>query len=249
MTSPFWRPPEPGEARDRLLDAVLTHAPFDGWGDKALAAAASDLGIEPEEARRAFPGGALDLIGYHSVRADRRMAEAAAKLDLSALGTRQRIAAVLRARFEANAEAREAIRAAMNLLGLPPNLPVALALLYRTVDAAWWAAGDMSTDFSFYTKRALLAGVYVATLSFWLGDRSEGCAETWAFLERRLDDAMRLQRMRGRLEAALPDLPGLLRAFRQATSRRPAHRREWPDPEGFGDDPPADADDTSRGTA
>ena len=101
MTTPFWRPPEPSEARDRVLDAVLAHAPFDGWSDKALAAAAADLGIEPDEARRAFPGGALDLIGYHSARADRRMAEAAAQLDFSALGTRQRIAAVLRTRFEA----------------------------------------------------------------------------------------------------------------------------------------------------
>ena len=60
MTTPFWRPPEPSEARDRVLDAVLAHAPFDGWSDKALVAAAADLGIEPDEARRAFPGGALD---------------------------------------------------------------------------------------------------------------------------------------------------------------------------------------------
>jgi ubiquinone biosynthesis protein COQ9 len=249
MTTPFWRPPEPSEARDRVLDAMLAHAPFDGWSDKALVAAAADLGIEPDEARRAFPGGALDLIGYHSARADRRMAEGAAHLDLSALGTRQRIAAVLRTRFEANAGAREAIRAALNVLGLPPNLPIALALLYRTVDAAWWAAGDTSTDFSFYTKRALLAGVYLATLSFWLGDRSEDCAETWAFLERRLDDVMRLQRARGRLEAALPDLPGLLRAFRQATGRRSPHRREWPAPEGRDPDEPGSGEGTNRGAA
>ena len=31
-------------------------------------------------------------------------------------------------------------------------------LLYGTVDAIWHAVGDKSTDFSFYTKRAILAG-------------------------------------------------------------------------------------------
>lgn len=229
MTAPFWRPPEPSEERDRLIDATLAHVPFDGWSDKALLAGAADLGLAPEPARRAFPGGALDLIGYHSARADRRMEADAASLDLGALGVRQRIATILRARFEANAPAREAIRAAMGVLALPPNLPVALALLYRTVDAVWWAAGDASTDFSFYTKRLLLAGVYMATLNFWLSDRSEGSAETWAFLERRLADVMRIQRARGRVEAALPDIPELFRAFRDATgARRHARRREWP---------------------
>ena len=166
MTAPFWRPLEPSEARDRLLDATLAHAPFDGWCDKALIAGAADLGLEAEAARRAFPGGTLDLIGYHAARADRRMSDAAAALDLAALGMRQRIAAILRARFEANMATREAIRAAMAVLALPPNLPIALALLYRTVDTVWWAAGDASTNFSFYTKRLLLAGVYMATLNF-----------------------------------------------------------------------------------
>jgi ubiquinone biosynthesis protein COQ9 len=240
MTSPFWRPLEPSEERDRLIDATLSHVPFDGWSDKALSAGAADLGIEPEAARRAFPGGALDLIGYHSIRADRRMSEAAAGLDLGSLGVRQRVAAILRARFEANATAREAIRAAMAVLALPPNLPIALALLYRTVDTAWWASGDTTTTFSFYTKRLLLGGVYMATLNFWLSDRSEGCAETWAFLDRRLADVMRIQRARGRFEGALPDIPELLRAFRHATgARRPSRRREWPAPNEANGEPPS----------
>ena len=229
MSTLFWRPLEPSDERDRLFDAALGHVPFDGWSDKALLAGAADLGLDPDAARRAFPGGALALIGYHAARADRRMSEAAAMIDLSSLGVRQRIAAILRARFEANASAREAIRAAMGVLALPPNLPIALSLLYRTVDMVWWTAGDGSTDFNFYTKRLLLAGVYMATLNYWLNDRSENCAETWAFLDRRLDDVMRIQRARGRLDGAMPNLTELFRAFRSATgTQRTAQRRAWP---------------------
>ena len=93
----------------------------------------------------------------------------------------------------------------------------------------WWAAGDTATNFSFYTKRATLAGVYMATLMVWLNDRSEGSSETWAFLERRIDDVLKIQKVRGRVESALPDLPGLFRAFRQAAAprHRRGMRRDW----------------------
>ena len=37
----------------------------------------------------------------------------------------------------------------------------------RTVDAIWHAAGDRSADFSWYTKRAILAAVYTATVLYW----------------------------------------------------------------------------------
>lgn len=229
MSTAFWRPLAPSEARDRLVEAVLNHVPFDGWSPAALRAAASDLGFSIDEAERAFPGGTLDLIGYHSVRADRLMGEAIATQDLAKLSLRRRVIAVIRARLEQNASARESVRAALGVLSQPRNLPVALALLYRTVDAVWWAAGDTATNFSFYTKRATLAAVYLATLTVWLNDRSEGSAETWAFLERRVDDVLKIQKARGRIEAALPDLPGLFRAFRQAAAprHRRGTRREW----------------------
>ena len=65
------------------------------------------------------------------------------------------------------------------------------------VDAIWYAAGDTSSDFNFYTKRATLAGVFSSTLFYWLNDRSEGDAATWAFLDRRIDDVMRFEKFKG----------------------------------------------------
>ena len=72
------------------------------------------------------------------------------------------------------------------MLALPQHAPLALRLLYETVDGIWYAAGDHATDFSFYTKRATLAGIYAATLLYWLDDRSPDFADTRAFLDRRL---------------------------------------------------------------
>ena len=65
----------------------------------------------------------------------------------------------------------------------------------------WYAAGDQSVDFNFYTKRATLAGVYSATVLFWLNDRSEGSAATWEFLDRRLDDVMKIEKLKSQIRA------------------------------------------------
>ena len=78
----------------------------------------------------------------------------------------------------------------------------------QLADTIWRAAGDTSTDFNWYTKRALVVGVYIATELFMLTDRSEGWGETWASLERRVDDAMRLGRNAGQMGAAAAEVLG-----------------------------------------
>ena len=75
---------------------------------------------------------------------------------------------------------------------LPRNIRKATQYLWRAADTVWTAAGDTSTDYNRYTKRLLLIVVMKTTLSFWLNDHSPECAETWAFLDRRLDDVMKV---------------------------------------------------------
>ncbi len=212
----MWRALPADETRDRLLLATLAHVPFDGWSETALAAAAIDLGIETEEARHAFPGGPVSLVTYHAAYADRRMEEALTEADLADMRVRERIAHAVRIRLEQNAAHREAIRAALPILAQPGNGPHALYSLYRTVDAIWFAVGDKSTDFGFYTKRALLAGVYLSTLLYWLNDGSEESQTTWGFLDRRIADVMRFQTARGRFARFRPPGAELLRRLREA---------------------------------
>ena len=212
----MWRALPADKTRDRLLVAVLSHVPFDGWSEKALAAAAAELDIDPEEAHQAFPGGPVALVAYHAAYADRRMEEALKESDLAEMRLRERIAHAVRLRLEQNAAHREAIRAALPILAQPTNGPDALSSLYRTVDTVWFAVGDKSTDFGFYTKRALLAGVYLSTLLYWLNDGSEDTQATWGFLDRRIADVMRIQTARGQFARFRPPGFGLLRRLREA---------------------------------
>ena len=223
----MWRALPADENRDRLLEAALPHVPFDGWSETALTAAAVDLGLEAADAREAFPGGPVALVAYHAAYADRRMEEALKEADLAAMRVRERIAHAVRIRLEQNAAHREAIRAALPILAQPANGGYALHSLYRTVDTVWFAVGDKSTDFGFYTKRALLAGVYLSTLLYWLNDSSEESQATWGFLDRRIADVMRVQTARTRFERFRPPGLGLLQRLREAAraAADPMHRR------------------------
>jgi ubiquinone biosynthesis protein COQ9 len=104
-------------------------------------------------------------------------------------------------------------------LALPANLPLAARLLYRTTDAIWFAAGDRATDFSFYTKRGLLAGVYASTSLYWLDDKSRHGEATSAFLDRRIGEVMQIPKLRGRIKEGLSALPNPLRALRSLRRR------------------------------
>ncbi len=205
--------------RDALIEATLVQVPFDGWTERALRNGARYAGIDWATARRAFPGGIDEVLRSWSAAGDREMIERLAREDLAALRFHERIARAVRVRLERDAEDRAALRLALSHGLLPSETPGAMAALYRTVDAIWRALGDVSTDFSFYTKRATLAAVYAATLLYWLDDRSEDCAETWAFLDRRLSGVLALPGRMKRLRGLFPDPARWRDALR---ARRPA---------------------------
>jgi len=189
------------ELRDSLADAVLAEAAFEGWSRTSLSAASAKLDLPAGETDRLFPGGPVHVLTYVSERADQRTVEDMEKEGVADLKIRDRIKAAVRIRLERHAGEREAARRALALLALPLNAGLGLKLLYKTVDAMWYAAGDTSTDFNFYTKRATLAGVYSSTLLYWLNDRSEGSEATWAFLDRRIDDVMKIEDLKSRFRS------------------------------------------------
>ena len=198
-------PPERLPERDKAIEAMLPHVPFDGWSRRALRAGVAEAGMPEDEAQLLFPLGVVDMIETFCDLADRRM-EAAAR-ELPEMRVSAKVRAVIALRLQQNQPHKEAIRRAISVLSLPSNARVAVACTGRTVDAIWHAAGDRSADFSWYTKRAILTAVYSSTVLFWLRDTSEGGADTLAFLDRRLAGVGRIGRLRQRAERVIAKLP------------------------------------------
>src|SRR5258705_26466 len=102
---------------------------------------------------------------------------------------------------------KEAARRAAALLSLPMHAALGAKLMYRTVDAMWRAAGDTSTDFNFYTKRGILAGVYGSTAMRWFNDTSADEKPTEEFLAARIDNVMQFEKFKAKPKDALSNFP------------------------------------------
>jgi ubiquinone biosynthesis protein COQ9 len=203
--------------RDTILPLALAEVAEQGFSDTALKLAAEKAGVNSAELKAAFPNAGASLVEAFSHWADDRMAER--MRDDHAERIRERVAHAVRARLEALTPYKDAARRAAAFLALPQNAPLAASLMMRSVDLMWRAAGDRSSDFSYYTKRALLGGVYGATLVYWLSDSSEGHADTWIFLDHRIDDVMQIEKFRGQAREWMAKLPDPLGIFGSGSGR------------------------------
>ncbi len=201
--------PEPGYSlKENIVAAAVKHAAFDGFTGKVLEQAGRDAGADPETLAELFPDGPLSLIEAYSVFVDREMEGRLAEKDISGMKIRERIAQGVLTRLDILRPNKEAVRRAAAMLTLPPNMPLATKLLYRTVDSMWRAAGDTSTDFNFYTKRGILGGVYSSTLLRWFTDQSADEKSTRDFLAARIENVMQFEKFKAQVREKTKDLPG-----------------------------------------
>jgi ubiquinone biosynthesis protein COQ9 len=196
--------------REKILVEALAHVAFDGWHDNTLKAAAEKVGASDAELKAAFPRGIADALLFFSSEADRQAVEAIEAADLKAMRVRERVTFAVRQRIEAVMKHKEAARRGAAVFALPQHAIDGATAIYRTVDALWRAIGDTSADFNFYTKRALLSGVFTTTMLYWFADSSEGHQDTWKFLDRRIADVMQIEKVKSQVFKFAETLPNPL---------------------------------------
>ena len=135
--------------------------------------------------------GIADVIVAYSAYADKNMITAfhgQGAENIADMPVHMKIRSLILIRLKQATPYKEVVRQTLAVLARPQHAKLAAQLLYKTVDEMWRAAGDTSTDYNFYTKRATLSAVYSATLLAFLSDNSADMEKTEAFLDRRLAD-------------------------------------------------------------
>ncbi len=179
------------------MKAMLTQVPFEGWTLEALRLGVLAAGFEEGDEYRAFQGNPRLVLDAFFSWTDRRMLEELASLNLESMRIRDRIATAILVRLRLLVPYKEAVRKTISTLAHPSYGPKGFALLGKTVSDMWYAAGDKSTDFNYYTKRTLLAGVYMSTLWVWLEDVSSDYSATTTHLHKRLDQVLKIPKIKG----------------------------------------------------
>ena len=176
----------------KLMLTALPNVAFDGWSNSTFVAACREADISERKARLFCPRGALDLaIAFHKW-GDDQFETAFTKKKISELKVREKIRKAVELRIKLASD-KEAVRRGVVLFALPIYAFEGSRLIWDTSDLIWELIGDNSEDYNWYSKRAILGGVYASTVLYWLGDNSEGSEETWHFLDRRIEDVMKFE--------------------------------------------------------
>ena len=176
----------------KLMLAALPNVAFDGWSNSTFVAACREADISERKARLFCPRGALDLaIAFHKW-GDDQFETAFTKNKILELKVREKIKKAVELRIKLASD-KEAVRRGVVLFALPIYAFEGSRLIWDTSDLVWELIGDNSEDYNWYSKRAILSGVYASTVLYWLGDNSEGSEETWHFLDRRIEDVMKFE--------------------------------------------------------
>lgn len=178
-----------------VLDAVLVRAPKEGFTPAVLKAAQRDAGEE-------MFAGIGEVIAFWSGEVDRTLAARLNELHLTQLPVRQRIREAVLARLQILKPHKDAARKAAAALAMPQYAGLGAELVWHSADVMWRAAGDLSTDFNYYSKRTILAGVISSTMLAWFGDDSEDEAPTGAFLDARIANVMTIEKLKARVQDA-----------------------------------------------
>ena len=190
--------PETAGLKARLARAIEPHVPFEGFSTAAFEAAAADIGVPLTEARAACRRGPVDLAAELHRLGDAELLARAPDAGLEGMRYSEKVAALIRLRLDIAGD-REVVRRASALFALPIHGIEGAQLIWGTADAIWRALGDTSRDVNWYSKRAILSGVYGSTVLYWLGDQSPGATATDAFIERRIADVMRFEKTKAQI--------------------------------------------------
>lgn len=177
---------------DALVKQALILASFDGWNEDMAQQARLKAGICEADYIRQCPNGFIDILRHWVEQADDAMATFVDKKNIASLKIRDRIRELVLFRLDYISHDKEAFRRAYYALLVPWQLSTNLQMLHTTVDKMWRLAGDASNDYNWYSKRLLLCGVYSATISYWLNDESANYIDTKSFLDRRIENVMRV---------------------------------------------------------
>ena len=173
----------------------------EGWNDRIFDFIAKNSKFKIEEIKSLFPNGIKSFVVFYLDYYDKRMSIASKKINLSKLKTHEKIRKIILLRLNILNLEKNIIRSLFFYLLFPRNTKLALTCLYNTVDTMWFLAEDRSTDFNYYTKRLILAGVYSSTFFYWINNKT--LIQTSKFLDKQLIKVSKIPLIKNNIKSKL----------------------------------------------
>ena len=170
--------------------------------------------LDLNEIELLFPEGNNDLVQFSLDQLNNELEDYCKKIDLIRLPVHKRIREVLLSKiYLMNKEKKFYKKIFFNLLipkknfSLPKNI-------YKSVDQIWFIAGDLSTDFNFYTKRLILSGIYSRVMLFFFNNNDQEALE--ALLDENLRRVSKIPEIKSKLNIFKKYFPKIIKFVRNS---------------------------------
>mgnify|MGYP001464604206 CR=1 FL=1 len=173
--------------QDKLAKYFIQQVPKYGWSRETLLHCAKKQRITTPNLALLFPSFEYDVLKFLIAQNNNIVEKNYNSFNHSRLKTRDKIKTILELKFDNNTYLKQALPEMLKFLLRPGNIFMSIKMLHENSDFIWKLAGDKSNDFSYYSKRGLLSMVYLATLIYWLNDKSTKGIGTKNFISKSVD--------------------------------------------------------------
>ena len=173
--------------QEKLAKLFIQEVPKFGWSRETLLQCAKKQRISTSILAKLFPSFEYDVLKFIIAQNNIQVEKNYNSFNNSRLKTRDKIKTILELKFDSNEYLKKSLPEMLKFLLRPGNLLMSIKMLHENSDFIWNLAGDKSNDFSFYSKRGLLSMVYLATLIYWLNDKSTKGIGTKNFISKSVD--------------------------------------------------------------
>ncbi|MFT6331924.1 MAG: ubiquinone biosynthesis protein COQ9 [Lentimonas sp.] len=177
--------------KKKILNQFLQICIFEGWNDETLKLAFKKAEIKVKFVPFIFENGCLDMANFFIRELDEELLEDTKNIDFSQMKIRDKIKNLVKIRLEINEQYKPQIQQLIKFYSKPKNTSSALKNSFKTSDLMWKIAGDNATDFNFYSKRLILAKIYLRVLTYFIKDNSENHQKTFNLLDEEIEKVMK----------------------------------------------------------
>ncbi len=181
----------------------------EGWSEKVLKQLLQN-GVEKSDLVTYFQYDYKELLKYSLEELNNSLEKEINKINIINYSLNKRIKKILMLRFNILNNDKEFYKKTFYHLLIPSNNKIMKSSLYKSVDTMWYLAGDNSTDFNFYTKRLILAVIYVNALFVLFNKNFD---EVESNIDRNLKKISKIPKIKDRISFIKDNIPVFFKSF------------------------------------
>ena len=135
-----------------------------GWNDLLFQKISENKNINLKELNALFSNGYKEMIVVFFDNLNKELEYKYKNHNFFKIPIHKRIRTILISKLLIIEKEKTLFKRTFNYLLIPGNYKLLIKLIYKSVSIIWYISNDKSTDFNFYSKRMILAGIYITVV-------------------------------------------------------------------------------------